>query len=219
MTAENAQRAPQAPAIRTAPFPPGGDHSAGAWRLSQQAGWPHRPRTWALTLSVSNGVVALQGGTVVGTALATIFGYSRDAQHDHRRRKAARAGPRSATDERGCGLRRHTRDATCRHRGGDTALPQDGLCRDRRNLSISRDSESQSGAGCVHLGGRCGQRWRGWRRWMRRLRGLLARRFSRRSPRAVRCWLAPRASPCCAPSGGAMFWVRSWRETPPRHAP
>ena len=72
MTAENAQRAPQAPAIRIVPFV--GDHSAGAWRLSQQAGWPHRPEDWALTLSVSNGVVALQGGTVVGTALATIFG-------------------------------------------------------------------------------------------------------------------------------------------------
>lgn len=50
------------------------DHIPGALRLSQEAGWPHRAEDWALTLSVSDGVVALEGDRVVGTALLSSFG-------------------------------------------------------------------------------------------------------------------------------------------------
>ena len=50
------------------------EHIPGALRLSQEAGWPHRAEDWALTLSVSQGVVALRDGEVVGTALCSIFG-------------------------------------------------------------------------------------------------------------------------------------------------
>lgn len=49
-------------------------HLPQALRLSQQAGWPHREQDWALTLSVSQGVVALEEGRVVGTALCSVFG-------------------------------------------------------------------------------------------------------------------------------------------------
>jgi GNAT superfamily N-acetyltransferase len=49
-------------------------HLPQALRLSEQAGWPHRAEDWALTLSVSQGVVALEGGRVVGTALCSAFG-------------------------------------------------------------------------------------------------------------------------------------------------
>lgn len=49
-------------------------HLPQALRLSQQAGWPHRIEDWALTLSVSQGVVALDGDRVVGTALCSAFG-------------------------------------------------------------------------------------------------------------------------------------------------
>lgn len=49
-------------------------HLDGALRLSGEAGWPHRAEDWQLTLSVSKGVVALQDGKVVGTALCSIFG-------------------------------------------------------------------------------------------------------------------------------------------------
>ncbi|MDH2327231.1 GNAT family N-acetyltransferase [Cereibacter sp. SYSU M97828] len=52
----------------------GSQHLPGALRLSQQAGWPHRAEDWALTLSVSGGVVALDGEAVVGTALCSRFG-------------------------------------------------------------------------------------------------------------------------------------------------
>lgn len=52
----------------------GPQHLPGALRLSQQAGWPHRAEDWALTLSVSDGVVALDGEVVVGTALCSCFG-------------------------------------------------------------------------------------------------------------------------------------------------
>jgi len=45
-----------------------------ALHLSRQAGWPHRIEDWALTLSVSQGVVALYGDRVVGTALCSGFG-------------------------------------------------------------------------------------------------------------------------------------------------
>lgn len=49
-------------------------HLGDALRLSQAESWPHRLEDWALSLSVSQGVVALQGGRVVGTALCTVFG-------------------------------------------------------------------------------------------------------------------------------------------------
>ncbi|WP_207101295.1 GNAT family N-acetyltransferase [Paracoccus shandongensis] len=49
-------------------------HLPQALRLSRQAGWPHRQQDWALTLSVSQGVVALDGDRVVGTALCSPFG-------------------------------------------------------------------------------------------------------------------------------------------------
>lgn len=49
-------------------------HLPQALRLSQQAGWPHRTEDWALTLSVSDGVVATDGGRIVGTALCSRFG-------------------------------------------------------------------------------------------------------------------------------------------------
>ncbi|MBW4984192.1 GNAT family N-acetyltransferase [Mameliella sp. CS4] len=50
------------------------DHIAGAMRLSQDVSWPHRAEDWALSLSLSKGVVALANGQVVGTALCTAFG-------------------------------------------------------------------------------------------------------------------------------------------------
>jgi GNAT superfamily N-acetyltransferase len=49
-------------------------HLDGAVGLSRAAGWPHRGEDWALSLSVSVGVVALEGDRVVGTALMTPFG-------------------------------------------------------------------------------------------------------------------------------------------------
>ena len=49
-------------------------HLDGAVGLSRAAGWPHRREDWALSLSVSTGVVALEGDRVVGTALMTPYG-------------------------------------------------------------------------------------------------------------------------------------------------
>ncbi|WP_297773820.1 GNAT family N-acetyltransferase [uncultured Roseovarius sp.] len=49
-------------------------HMADALRLSQQVGWPHRQEDWSLALAVSEGVVALDGTRVVGTACCTRFG-------------------------------------------------------------------------------------------------------------------------------------------------
>lgn len=49
-------------------------HLDGAWALSQQAKWPHRVEDWAMVLSLSRGVVAVKGGRVVGTAMATLYG-------------------------------------------------------------------------------------------------------------------------------------------------
>lgn len=49
-------------------------HLDGALALSREAGWPHRKADWALSLALSDGVVALEEGRVVGTALATRFG-------------------------------------------------------------------------------------------------------------------------------------------------
>ncbi|MCX2698090.1 GNAT family N-acetyltransferase [Ochrobactrum chromiisoli] len=50
------------------------DHLDGAVGLSQQAGWPHRREDWAFVLALSNGVVALEDGRVVGTAMSTPLG-------------------------------------------------------------------------------------------------------------------------------------------------
>lgn len=60
------------PEIILAPFSP--SHLTGALRLSRETGWPHRTVDWELTLSVSQGVVALQGDEVVGTSLCSLFG-------------------------------------------------------------------------------------------------------------------------------------------------
>lgn len=50
-----------------------GDTDA-AHHLSQEAGWPHRPEDWDLTLSVSDGVVAEEHGRVIGCALLSDLG-------------------------------------------------------------------------------------------------------------------------------------------------
>lgn len=50
------------------------DHLDGALRLSRAADWPHRRADWDLVLGLSQGVVALEGERVVGTAIATAFG-------------------------------------------------------------------------------------------------------------------------------------------------
>ena len=63
---------PEPTQITLVPFGP--EHIDGAVRLSQQAGWPHRAEDWALTLSTAQGVVALDGGQIVGTALCSDFG-------------------------------------------------------------------------------------------------------------------------------------------------
>lgn len=54
--------------------PIGPQHLDGALRLSQEAGWPHRREDWALVMDISQGVVALEGDTVVATALVTPYG-------------------------------------------------------------------------------------------------------------------------------------------------
>ena len=91
ITAENAQRAPM-----TNPNPPLNGHPAGATRLSQQAGWPHRPEDWALTRRYRKGS-SQSRGRVVGTALCT-SSVSR-IEYDHRRRKMRGQGL-GAADER-----------------------------------------------------------------------------------------------------------------------
>ncbi|WP_104492924.1 GNAT family N-acetyltransferase [Paracoccus denitrificans] len=50
------------------------DHIPQAVELSRLEHWPHRPEDWALIHGLSRGVVALSGGRVVGTAMATVFG-------------------------------------------------------------------------------------------------------------------------------------------------
>ncbi|WP_128255284.1 GNAT family N-acetyltransferase [Falsirhodobacter deserti] len=57
---------------RLVPFTPA--HLDDALRLSQQTGWPHRIEDWALTLFASDGVVAMDEGRVVGTALCAVMG-------------------------------------------------------------------------------------------------------------------------------------------------
>lgn len=51
----------------------GPEHLSGAVNLSQQVGWPHRPEDWEMALDLSDGVVAVAGGQVVGTVLVTPY--------------------------------------------------------------------------------------------------------------------------------------------------
>ncbi|MGO4851812.1 GNAT family N-acetyltransferase [Phaeovulum sp. W22_SRMD_FR3] len=48
-------------------------HLDGALALSQAAGWPHRREDWANFLGISQGIVALCAGEVVGTGMCSIF--------------------------------------------------------------------------------------------------------------------------------------------------
>jgi GNAT superfamily N-acetyltransferase len=50
------------------------EHLEGALTLSRQAGWPHRLDDWAMVLSLSIGIVALEDGRVVGTTIVTTYG-------------------------------------------------------------------------------------------------------------------------------------------------
>ncbi len=51
-----------------------GDLLPAALSLSQAAGWPHRIEDWALILSISKGVAAIDSGRLVGTAICSDFG-------------------------------------------------------------------------------------------------------------------------------------------------
>lgn len=50
------------------------EHLESAVQLSHQAGWPHRLEDWQMALALSDGVVALEAGRVVGTTLVTPYG-------------------------------------------------------------------------------------------------------------------------------------------------
>ncbi|MEY9627250.1 GNAT family N-acetyltransferase [Sinorhizobium fredii] len=52
----------------------GAEHLESAVQLSRQAGWPHRLEDWQMALALSDGVVALEAGRVVGTTLVTAYG-------------------------------------------------------------------------------------------------------------------------------------------------
>lgn len=49
-------------------------HLAGALKLSRAVSWPHRMEDWTLLLSLSQGMVILDGETVLATTLATPMG-------------------------------------------------------------------------------------------------------------------------------------------------
>lgn len=51
----------------------GPEYLEAAVTLSRQAGWPHRLEDWQMALALSEGVVAVEGGRVVGTALVTAY--------------------------------------------------------------------------------------------------------------------------------------------------
>lgn len=51
-------------------------HLSGAMRMSTEVNWPHRIEDWAFALDISHGIVALQDGKVVATALSTPYGSS-----------------------------------------------------------------------------------------------------------------------------------------------
>ncbi|MBY3245409.1 GNAT family N-acetyltransferase [Rhizobium laguerreae] len=57
--------------IEIVPFGP--DHLEAAVALSRQAGWPHRTEDWQLALALSDGMVAVEDGRVVGTVLVTPY--------------------------------------------------------------------------------------------------------------------------------------------------
>ncbi|MBY5375793.1 GNAT family N-acetyltransferase [Rhizobium leguminosarum] len=61
----------QASQIEIVPFGP--DHLEAAVALSRQAGWPHRTEDWQLALALSDGMVAVEDGKVVGTVLVTPY--------------------------------------------------------------------------------------------------------------------------------------------------
>lgn len=51
------------------------EHLDAAIRLSREAGWPHRPEDWQVSMALSEGVIAVsESGDVVGTALLTPYG-------------------------------------------------------------------------------------------------------------------------------------------------
>jgi len=58
--------------IALAAFTP--DHLDRAVELSRQVKWPHRRDDWATVLALGTGIVALDGGRVVGTAMVTRYG-------------------------------------------------------------------------------------------------------------------------------------------------
>ncbi|SDX64871.1 GNAT family N-acetyltransferase [Roseicitreum antarcticum] len=63
------------PDLTTLEFTPfTAQHLTGALALSRALNWPHRLEDWALSFSVSQGVVAMAGGRVVGTALCSMHG-------------------------------------------------------------------------------------------------------------------------------------------------
>lgn len=51
----------------------GTEHLEAAVHLSRQAGWPHRAQDWEMALALSEGVVAIENGRVVGTVLVTPY--------------------------------------------------------------------------------------------------------------------------------------------------
>lgn len=57
--------------IEIVPFGP--NHLEAAVALSRQAGWPHRTEDWQLALALSDGMVAVEDGKVVGTVLVTPY--------------------------------------------------------------------------------------------------------------------------------------------------
>ncbi|NEI00088.1 GNAT family N-acetyltransferase [Rhizobium leguminosarum] len=61
----------QASQIEIVPFGP--DHLEAAVALSRQAGWPHRTEDWQLALGLSDGMVAVEDGKVLGTVLVTPY--------------------------------------------------------------------------------------------------------------------------------------------------
>lgn len=58
--------------LTLAPFE--ASHLEAAQSLSQAVGWPHRAVDWAMLLQMGDGIVALEGERVIGTALTARFG-------------------------------------------------------------------------------------------------------------------------------------------------
>ncbi len=51
----------------------GPEYLEAAIRLSRHAGWPHRLEDWQMALALSEGIVAVEDGRVVGTVLVTPY--------------------------------------------------------------------------------------------------------------------------------------------------